>query len=458
MQLADKMTLFDHVQTTIRTYDEGQWTFDRAGVSSLAGDLHLRIDQCLKALIIDARGTHPNTHDLSCLYGLLGSKDPASSRAVSIIFADAVRFYGLDTGRKRYEHYASLPEYFAKVGTNAAYNGHRYRTNEPGKHDTPPTPEMMMLIHRELAAAMSTMLVWGNYQTISARVESTVTEKLYNGPFLAYSPNTPRERAVSQYTDWLFNRNANRCNALRAAAEADFDLDLDTVGGIGNDALRTGYQDLSQLTDPAIKHFLRTLRYLPRGSVSNPQGLKVPVKWVDPPANTRGILERLGKPLGYIQQQPNGVWMANAFASKDNSTIEAICRIDAEAWLLHKATSRVWVHTKSGSEEITVMGDVSPPMTFFSSPAPEIPLDVWEIEFWDHAHGLCPSDQVAIEVPRLEEQQLRWIYEADVVQVDGNRVSMEGKVLFVANKDRPLLKLREQLRADIKKYRMSANH
>ena len=241
---------------------------------------HLAIERGLKSLIAESGKSAECIHGLHKLYRDLEECDGESANFLSKAFQDAVKFFGYDLKTKGFGHFVSLNDYLSKVGTEKAFEALRYwAIGETGKGESP-IPYISPPIHRELLCALWCLFRTGRRETVSDRVEREVAYAMFDGRHIYYNDeDTTKKQSVHWYMNWLTGDHATRCSALREAVERNFTIN--DGDEFVSQTLRDAYKDLQQSKDPAVRYYLHTLTYLPKGSQpQNPDAIPE-VNWLN---------------------------------------------------------------------------------------------------------------------------------------------------------------------------------
>ena len=394
-------------------------------VTNRAPIAHLAIERGLKALIFD-RGTTPDeTHSLNKLFRELGKWDVASADYLAKAFDDAVTFFGYNVNVKGLRHLQSLDKYLSNVGTKKHFNALRYWVIGKSSKGNP-IPYVFSPIHRELLCALWCLFLPNRRETVSDRVEREVAHAMSHGRHISYDANdTQKKQSVQWYKNWLFNTHTSCCTALKEAVDEGFSV---TDDEFVTQTLRDAFNELGQSRDPAVRYYIRTLTYLPKGSQRrNPDAIPE-VEWHQED-QSGSVVTPAGTCLGFIEKYADGAWGIEPL-EEGLAQVTDIARsmADAKHYLVNRLTRQVTATVNRESKQLRIVSE----QDFFVPHNPS-----WtEVEFWDTNHGLCPGEEVSIELQSDADQSLVSVLEGTVTKVEEQKVSVTGTDCADVKKDR----------------------
>ena len=318
---------------------------------------HLAIERGMKALITEAGRSAKPTHGLHNLYRALKEGNQESADYLARAFEDAVRFFGYNVNSKGFKQFRSLDDYLTKVGTDKAFEALRYwAIGESGRGESP-ISYISLPIHRELLCALSCLFLPSLRETVSSRVECEIANAMFNRRDIHYSyDDAGRKQSVARYRNWLFGEHATRRSALKEAVRRRFTIqDSDEfVSRILSDA----YADLQQSKDPAVRYYLRTLTYLPKGSQQRTPDAIPEVEWFDDMKTNGVVVTPAGTHLGFIRQYADGGWgIAPKIEGSSQVTDVAEAVADAKAYLVRRLTKQVIVTVHGESKQLRIVNE-----------------------------------------------------------------------------------------------------
>ena len=242
--------------------------------------------------------------------------DEESADYLAIAFEDAMKFYGYKVNVKGLRHFRSLDNYLSKVGTDKAFEELRYWAIGESSKDETGLPYISPPIHRELLCALMWALQGNSRETVSDRVDSEVASAMFSRRHISYgTDDTCKEQSVLLYISWLKSHPTYR-SALEEAV-------LRNLGVLDNafvlQTLRDAYEDLRQSEDPAVRHYIGTLSYLPKGSQQRNADAIPDVKWYGQNQISGGVETPSGTPLGHIQKCADGSWAITTLGRRHGS-------------------------------------------------------------------------------------------------------------------------------------------
>ena len=394
---------------------------------------HLAIERGLKALISDAGGTEESIHALNKLYENLQNCDKKSSEFLAVAFEDAVRFFRYNVKAKGFGHFASLDKYLSKVGTKGVFDALRYWSiGVPGKGErliryiSPP-------IHRELLYALWCLFSDDNPnpETVSGRVERTVTHAMLEGRDFVWSPE--KKQSIRWYIDWLKDHSTLR-GALQEAVSKGLAIRDDEFV---SQTLRDAYNELKQSDDPAVLYFIHTLTYLPKGSQPRNPDAVPQVEWLGS-NRTNGLVSTSGGThLGHIKKYADGAWSITPMEEGlVRVTDTAISLEDAKHYLVNRCTIKIAVEKDGESRCLRVVKK-----RVYSQTDAEWTSEIkdlsrkFEFDFWDDKHGLIAGDNVSVRLPMKKSHQFENVIKGEITGVSQQSVSISGTSCYETKRD-----------------------
>ena len=395
---------------------------------------HLAIERGLKALISKAGGTVDHTHGLHKLFQDLRQYDEKSAKYLAEAFQDAVKFYGYNVNIKGSQQFRSLDDYLSKVGNEKAFELFRYWAIGESSKGESPIPSISLPIHREVLRALWCSFLPTLRQTVSERVENEVAGAMFNGRRLQYKVEvTGKAESVKWYENWLFRGHTTCCNALEEAVEQGFGIkdEDDFVAQFVRDA----YEDLQLSNDPAVRYYVGTLRYLPKGSQRrNPDAIPV-VNWLSPDQTRASVSTPAGTILGLIEKNSDGGW-AIIPTEEGAVSVSDIAKsvADAKNYLVNRLTEQVTVTINGESRQLRVTGTegFAPFPTSMrtietgdsENPNPSTPT--YGLEFWNSEHGLRRGDEISVSLLSQRANGFGYAIKGIVLMVSEEKVSIAG--------------------------------
>lgn len=399
-------------------------------VTNRAPDAHHSIEVGIKALVKDSGGTYDRSHNLWPNFQKLKDCDAYAAEFLEAAFNDAVRFYGFKPNAKGFTHLKSIETYLSTTGSERAFNAMRYWELERPL-DAEIISKVFLLIHGELLTALCHLFISRtNLCTVGHRVENIVTEALFNdrGAELAYSPGSVKDSEVDSYLEWL-KGFPNWRAALAEAKRRKFDIGNATA----NSVLASAYKALSQVDDPAVQYYLRTLDILP----PQQRDYLPEVEWLGPTKFQRGAVKSpAGSTFGWIEKRTDGLWNITPLVEgwlRVRAT--AATQTDARAWLADSLTHPVTVSVGGNRREQRLVGGAN---GLRRKPLPRLSGDdiptksyTWELEFWHENHGLELGNEVVVEFRGSRLKPPIRVLEGTVLVVDPWKVSVSGGSFLV---------------------------
>ena len=387
-------------------------------LTNRASTAHLAIEIGLKALIRQAGEEPKDGHFLNKLYQVLKTCDAKSAQFLSQAFEDAVKFFGYNIKALGWGYFRSLEDYLAKVGTKNAYEEYRYwATGEPDITDVA-IQHISLPIHRELLCALEGLFFSSRRESVSDRVEGEISNAMFGRRHISYGDEEEqKERSVKWYMNWLFRVHTTRRSALKEAVHRGFMIkDGDEFV---RQTLRDAFDDLRQSRDPAVRHYVRTLTYLPKGSQPrHPDAIPI-VEWLGQGQIRCMVSTPAGNCLGFIDKQADGAWAIDGLKLAMQCA-ESLA--DAKNYLVNGLTRQVTVTVNADLKRLRIVNSED-----FFLPALQPPQ---MLEFWNSDHGLRSGDEVKAELQTDENLRFVSVLEGTVVEVAGEKVSIEGSILF----------------------------
>ena len=392
---------------------------------------HLAIETGLKALITNAGGTAESTHSLNKLLRELGNCDVAAADYLAKAFDDAVSFFGCNVNEKGFGHFRSLDKYLSNVGTKKDFDALRYwMIGKSGKGN--PIPPIFPPIHRELLCALWCLFHPNRRETVSDRVEREVAHAMSRGGYIAYgADDTQRKQSVRWYKNWLCNTHTSSRLALKEAMEKDFAI---TDDEFVIEILRDASNELVQSKDPAVRYYIRTLTYLPKGSQRrNPDAIPE-IEWHQED-QSGSVVTPAGTCLGFIEKYADGAWGIEPLED-GLAYVTAWSIADAKHYLVNGLTRQVTVTVSGESKQLRVVTGQDSFHPSDPSWTSNIEDSAYDLEFWDAKHGLRPGEEVSMELQSDAVQRLVSVLEGTVTKVEEQKVSVTGTDCADVKKDR----------------------
>ena len=436
MELMDKYKIQASIDDVISILDSAPIKLDlneETNIVQLANRIpiaHLAIERGLKALILQCK-LYDKGHSLNKLYRDLQECSSESADFLGKAFCDAVKFYGYNVKFKGFGHFRSLQDYLSKVGGEKTFELLRYWAIGETPSEENPIGLISQPVHRELLCALSCLFLRNSRQTVSDRVEATVTHAMFQGRHIHWNTDVTKKRdSVYWYKNWLFKKHPTRRSALIEAKQCEFAVRKDDE--FVTETLRDAYDDLRQSKDPAVQYFINRCSYLPKGSQPRHLDAIPVVKWND--MKTQGTVKTpSGTCLGLINRYADAAWgIRPAEPGLGGVTDIAEAQADAKRYLVNRLSNRVTVLINGNRKKLRIVGephlpadsewtaDVEDPKYFLSR------TETIEMEFWDKEHGLQPEDDVVVAIPSRETPSIATCYEGSVTQVADQMVKMEG--------------------------------
>ncbi len=386
------------------------------GITNRAAIAHLAIERGLKHLVERAGGAFKHEHGLGQFYRQLSRLDQATADQLADAFDDAVQFFGYNPNSKGFCHLRSLGDYLSQTGSKDAFQRLRYWAIGESEPTQPP----YLVLHRELLYYL-TRLLWTAPETVTARVERLIFDALYKDRQISWvEGDTETEASVRLYRDWLRSHDSGR-HAIRDIKQSAFEVGDE----FANRIVREAYDELSVSDDDAVRYFLLTLEYLPKGSQPRPADAAPVVQFN---ANeTRGFFATpSGSDLGWLEKRHDNSWLVQPWIHSDSAPPAIVQSLaDAKNYVVNSVTRMLRVHVDDEPRDLRIVSRfdflISRSAADWDSVLAGKSQD-YELEFWDDAHGLVVGDEVKARM----ESNTHSAIEGLVVEVEGCRVVVEG--------------------------------
>ena len=432
MDIMDKYKIHESIRDVISILDSAPIKPDLVPETNLVQltnrvpIAHLAIERGLKVLIARSGRSYKKEHSLNKLYGVLRECDNESADFLGLAFEDAVRFFNYDRNAKGFGHFRSLDTYLSEVGTERAFQALRYWVIGEASNRENPIPPISTSIHRELLCALSCLFLHNSRETVSARVESEVARKLTETrEFSDIQDEESRRDSVTRYGNWLNRNHGAFCSALEKAVRQDFVIEYDDKFVSLN--LRCAYNELKQSRDPAVRYYISTCSYLPKGSQRRNTNPSPKVEWLDKVRHRGFVNTPVGTELGFIERYADGSWgITPSEAGLVPVTDTAETLEDAKHYLVNRLTSQVTVTVGGNAKKLRIVREPNLPADAeWTSDARLQEKTTIELDLWDSEHGLLPRDEVSFEF-QLRRSGIRRLYEGSVTAVEDQMVTIEG--------------------------------
>ena len=267
---------------------------------------HLAIERGLKALIAQSK-PYEEGHSLSKLYQDLRECNSDCADFLSEAFCDAVGFYGYNVKSKGFRHFQSLQDYFSKVGGEKAFELLRYWPIEESPSGENPIGLISPPIHRELLCALSCLFQQFDRKTVNARVECEVANKVTETREFSDIPyENLRHESLPRYRKWLDRNHGAYRYTLKKVFRSGFEAKGEDRYWSMN--LRSAYDDLRKSEDPAVRYFVGTFSYLPKGTQILDAYATPKVRWLDNLCRNGYVMTPACYGLGHIEKYPDSAW------------------------------------------------------------------------------------------------------------------------------------------------------
>ena len=390
-------------------------------ITNRAPIAHLAIERGLKFLWYQTGGHECHTHDLPLLYKRVKANDPASAAYLSCAYDETISFFRYNIESRDLAHLQSLESYLDVTGTKQVFQKIRYWVL-----DSKPIPGLQLLLHREILYALSRLLLNDMKETVVTRVERRMTDALFNDRSLSYiSGDTESEENVHRYRRWLHTHTSAR-HVLKESVEVDF-----AVQGADEFAMqqvKEAYEELQKSEDIAVRYYLMTLNYLPKGSQPRFEGTQ-PILRFNANETYAAIETPAAYPIGHIAQQHDGSWLTTCYSGEN---VIAESYVDAVNYMVNISTRRMLIIVSGEQRVLRLVSDSkyfhsSDHTMFTASDSDVIDLDAvasYTLELWDSEHGL----EVGDEVQAMLQSDTEWAsnLKGCVVEVKRNEVTVRG--------------------------------
>ncbi len=410
-------------------------------IGNRAQNAHLVLERGLKTLIRFAGGEVPREHSLARLFRRLGQVDPDTAEFLESAFSDAVEFYGFDARVSDHRHLGNINTYFGRTGSNGAFQTYRYWVTDFIDDQEVAMPPISLEVHRELLCAIARLIGLDDKQTVSKRVDWAVFHALSpGGPAhnLWYSDGeseeeTIRRNNVESYLGW-FNSAWHNLEqrpwreVLREAATSGFQVDDNRFVG---ETVRAAHKELTESTDPAVRHYLRRFGYLPVGSQPRVRDLAPMVEWFYE-GRHGAVKTPEGEVLGYIHQHADGGWGIDPGSRALKREI-AEAQPDAVWYLVNRHTREIEVATENLSRTLRLVQDddwfVQRPKSSGNVEDAFQPAS-FELRFWDATHGLTVGETINAKLAGRDNRAWVSMLEGKISSVDRHGVIVIGNSWF----------------------------
>ena len=399
---------------------------------------HLGIERGIKALITEAGGSTEKKHGLHKLYRALKKCDQTSADYLARAFDDAVRFFGYNVNARGFTQFRSLDDYLTKVGTDKAFEALRYWAIGESSKGASPISYITLEIQRELLRAVWCLFFPNLRETVSSRVEREIANAMFGRRDISYSPNdVSMKQSIAWYKNWLFEEHRTRRSALEEAVARQFIIkDNDEFL---SQTLRAAHADLQKSKDPAVRYYLGTLSYLPKGSQQRIPDAIPEVEWFDNMQTRGNVVTPGGTELGFIDKYNDGGWGITP-AREGLVQVAAIAKTlaDAKAYLVRNLTKGVIVTVDGGeSKRLRIVNerdgfpipvDTSDHVWTTDTEVSSLSLDMptYKLEFWNASHGLSSGVAVSVELEADGSHGFVSILEGEITRVEEHKVSITG--------------------------------
>ena len=397
-----------------------------AKVMNRVSTAHLSIERAMKFLITQAGGPLVKDHDLPSRFNELRQHEPASAQFLEEAFREAVQHYRYNANAHHMEHLQSLETYLGATGSDQDFQDIRYWELNQSTNEII-VRQIYLSLHLELLHAVRELLMppGRTKETVSLRVERALQTAM-SPRNLAYAPGTDTELSVKLCIEWMSGFESYReaiTKALRegAAPEDEFTLEI----------LRKAHQGLTNSTDPAVKYFALILTVLPR----QPRDPTPCVEWLGQEKYQTGEVSTPGgDTLGFIFHRPDGLW--DIEPSRDGwvmiSNI-AETQTDARCFLASILTRPTRATVNGNETNLRIVGEE---YDLFQTKSNQVDRrngdtgdsqwPTYEVDFWDNNHGIIEGDNVKLEVPSRDLEDIANVLEGTVTEVEGKKVLIHG--------------------------------
>ena len=394
---------------------------------------HLAIERGLRFLIEKHGVKSDQHHDLHKHLRKLRHLHHSAVAYLERAFDDATAFYGLNPNRPNLGHIKSLDTYLEIVGTKKAFDRMRYWELNPGEEELL-FRKVWPTIHREILLAVSILQVSdpSGLETIAGRVEQTVHAALFSTGRLFYSPGSDHEATVIRYINWILN-HPSRQEALTQAYRRGFAIGDEFM----NKMVSQAYQSLTQSPDPAIRFLISRIDVLP----TQPRDVIPLIECSESQKEQIGkVLTPGGTVLGYVQRTQDGIWHIFPLRVGTGSKfVRAQSQTDARSYLAQLLSDTCKIKVNDETRTVRLVGEppdrVTENYSRMRDSADSVDPDIWthKLNCWDKNHGIGPNDQIRVELPNSDEQNIVHVIEGQVTFTNGTEIFVEGRdILGVA--------------------------
>lgn len=386
---------------------------------------HINIEKGIKALIakVGKQPTDKNSHDLEKLLRDLKIHDKKAADFFSTAFDDAVNCFGINTRFRQFRHLTCLEKYLSKAGTEHVFQELRYWSL--GESEEVDLFRFIVLpIHRELLYALWCFFSDDNPhpEPVSNRVEREIQQVVYRD-LVGRSEDAKKEELIRWYTDWINEPRSFR-DALREVTK-DMVIPEDDVF---TQTLRNAFGMLRESKDAAVRHFIQTLSYIPRGSQKGNPGAIPEMDWRNKFRSKGEVKTPGGSHLGFIEQYADKSWGINAIDGFSGVSEISESLKDAQNFLVNHLSERVIFEVNGEEKHLRIVKKLVYERDAVSYSREIRPLErMHDLELWDNNHGLNPGDVIVVRLPfKGEERRIRYILRGQVEVVSGSKVSVLG--------------------------------
>ena len=387
---------------------------------------HLSIERTMKFVITEAGGPLVKNHDLPSRLNELRQHEPSAAQFLEEAFTDAVQHYRYNPNASHMKHLQSLEKYLEATGSDQDFQDIRYWELDQSTTGIL-VRQIYLTLHMEILRAVGELLMppGRTKETASLRVERAVQNAI-NSQNLAYKQGTEKELAVKSFLKWLKGFKSTSEAMTKALREGEAPDDEFAIG-----ILRQVHQELTNSSDPAVKYFAQILTVLP----SQPRDAKPCVEWLGPEKYQTGEVSTPGGDnLGFIFRRLDGLW--NIQPMRDGLvTIAAIAatQTDARCFLGDILTKRAKATVNGNERELRIVGEEIDllhrnhnQIAKRDEEADEPQFPTHEVVLWDNEHGISEGDNVKVEVPYREFNDVSHVLEGKVTGVTGPKVLVHG--------------------------------
>ena len=431
MDVREEYKIRESINDVIRILDSAEIRPDLSPdtvivqITNRAPIAHLAIERGLKALIAQCK-PYEDGHSLSRLYNDLRECDSDCADFLSEAFCDAVEFYGYNVKSKGFRQFQSLKDYFIKVGGEKAFELLRYWAIGESPSGENPIGLISPPIHRELLCALSCLFQQNGRETVTARVECEVANKVTETrEFSEITNDNLRHVSFPRYRKWLDRNHGTYRYALKKAFRSDFEAEGENLFWSMN--LRSAYDELRESEDPAVRYFVGTYSYLPKGTQIWDPYATPRVRWLDDLRRRGFVMTPACYGLGHIERYADGAWAITP-SEPGLVRVTAITEDlkDAKHYLVNRLTSKFPFIVNGKPKQLRIVGE--PRIAGNADWTSDIDIQekaTIKLRLWDNKHGLLPEDQVSFEfLPK--RRTFKRHYEGSVTRVEDQRVTLVG--------------------------------